>query len=132
LTLFVLTPTEGGLSFRLFAFAGEQEAAAYAARFVTPVGPSRRHITFKALHSPVPPGEDHEPSEAVVLIRDMERPGIVNLYSFVDMGAANSYVRQEAALGLDLRNVLMYWAAPVDLTSPGEPERECPHESRAT
>ncbi len=119
--LFLLIPTDGGLAFRLFAFAGDEAAAAYVARLASPIDPQPRHIAFRALQSPGAPGAGGESAEAVVLVRDASRGGIVNLYSFVDMESACAYVRQEGAQGLDLRLVLVYWAAPVDLSLTDQP-----------
>lgn len=119
--LLLLIPTDGGLSFRLFGFAGEAAAAAYVARLATPIDPQPRHVAFRALHSPLVAGDSDEPPDAVVLVRDARRPGIVDLYSFVDMESANAYLRQEGAQGLDLGLALVYWAAPVVLSVPGEP-----------
>jgi len=119
--LFLLIPTDGGLAFRLFAFAGEEAAAAYVARLASPIDPQPRHVAFRALQSPGAPGAGGEPAEVVVLVRDASRAGIVNLYSFVDMESACAYVQQEGAQGLDLRLVLVYWAAPVELTLTDQP-----------
>jgi hypothetical protein len=46
----------------------------------------------------------------VILIRDEARREIVYPYSLPNMEAARSWVMKEAATGLDLRLVLMYWA----------------------
>lgn len=119
--LFLLIPADGGLAFRLFAFAGEEAAAAYVARLASPIDPQPRHIAFRALHSPLMTGASGETPDTVVLVRDASRAGIVNLYSFVDMESACAYVRQEGAQGLDPRLVLVYWAAPVDLSLTDQP-----------
>ncbi len=119
--LLLLIPADGGLAFRLFAFAGEKAAAAYVARLASPIDPRPRHIAFRALHSLGAPVSGGEPPEAVVMVRDVSRAGTVNLYSFVDMESACAYLRQEGARGLDLRLVLVYWAAPVELALPDEP-----------
>lgn len=116
LDLFLLIPADGGLSFRLFAFPGPGPAAAYLDRMGLPLNAKPGHVAFRALHSPVSLNGAAESVEAVVLIRDIERPGIVELYSFVDMEAASAFVRQEGGERIDLSNVLMYWAAPIDLT----------------
>ncbi len=117
--LLLLIPTDGGLSFRLFRFPGKAAAAAFLAKLASSIDPYPRHIAFRALHSRTP-GSENEATEAVVLIRDAQRPGIVDLYSFVDMESADAYVRQEAAEMLDLSLVLMYWAQPVKLVLPDQ------------
>jgi len=116
LDLFLLIPADGGLSFRLFAFTGPGPAAAYLKRMGLPLSAKPGYVAFRALHSPVSLNGAAESVEAVVLIRDMERPGTVELYSFVDMEAASAFVRQEGGQRIDLSTVLVYWAAPVDLT----------------
>jgi hypothetical protein len=119
--LLLLIPADGGLSFRLFAFAGQEAAAAYIARLASPIDSKPRHVAFRALHSPVVPEGTTGPLEAVVLVRDAHRPGIVDLYSFVDMDSANAFLKQDGAHGRDLRHVLVYWAAPVQLALPDRP-----------
>ena len=110
--LLLLIPTEGGFAFRLFPFADEEALRAYIARHE----PQHGAIAFWALQSesPASPAVASEGRpEPVVLIRDATRTGLVNLYSFVDMESVNSFVREEAGNGLDLRNVLVYWASAV-------------------
>lgn len=116
LDLFLLIPADGGLSFRLFAFTGPGPAAAHLKRMGLPLNAKPGHVAFRTLHSPANLNGAAESLEVVVLIRDLERPGTVELYSFVDMEAASSFVRQEGGERIELGTVLMYWAAPVDLT----------------
>ena len=130
--LFLLMPADGGLAFRLFAFAGEDAAAAYVARLASPIDPRPRHVAFRALHSPHTMGDGSEPPEAVVLVRDAGRPGIVNLYSFVDMESAHAYVQEQGTQGLDLRLVLVYWAAPVVLSLQGKQDTALVEEPATT
>ena len=113
--MLLLIPADGGLSFRLFRFPDQNAAAAFLAALASPIDPQPRHIAFRALHSTERPREDGPPAEAVVLIRDAHRPGIVDLYSFVDMESADAYVQQEAVAELDPERVMVYWAQPVDL-----------------
>jgi hypothetical protein len=58
------------------------------------------------------PGQPRE-AEAVVLVRDEDRAGIVYPFSLPEMGLAQAWAAREATLGLELSNVLLYWASPV-------------------
>ncbi len=82
--------------------------------------PTTEHgvIAFWALHRrPVrwQGSSEERPAEVVILIRDEERREIVYPYSLPNMEAARSWLMTEAATGLKLRLVLMYWAAPVKI-----------------
>jgi hypothetical protein len=59
---------------------------------------------------------EERPAEVVILIRDEARREIVYPYSLPDMEMASSWISKEVARGLDLRLVLMYWAAPAKIT----------------
>lgn len=54
------------------------------------------------------PSPDAEP---LVLIRDGARP-LVYLFSFLDLDACHEFVRYEMQRGLDLAQVMIYWAVP--------------------
>lgn len=76
-------------------------------------------LAFWAMHrKPVrwPGSSEERPAEVVILIRDEERREIVYPYSLPDMELARSWVMKEAATGLDLRLVLMYWAMPAKIS----------------
>jgi hypothetical protein len=60
------------------------------------------------------PGQPRD-AEAVVLVRDQDRRGIVYPFSLPEMALAQSWVAREAAMGLDLASVLVYWASPVTI-----------------
>ena len=123
--LLVLIPSEGGLYFRLQAFLSVESATAYIEHHFP--AQADRIVAFWALHRPYgPQGLDStgEPLEAVVMVRDIDRPGVVRLSSFVDMQSANAFVRAEAMRGLNLRLVLIFWAAPVRLLPRHEPLAE--------
>ena len=82
--------------------------------------PTTEHgvLAFWAMHrKPVrwPGSSEERPAEVVILIRDEERRDIVYPYSLPDMELARSWVMNEAARGLDLRLVLMYWAVPAKI-----------------
>ena len=94
------------------------EDAAAAEKFVQfwyPPATEHGVLAFWALHrKPVqwPGSSEERPAEVVILIRDEARREIVYPYSLPNMEAARSWLMNEAATGLDLRLVLMYWAAP--------------------
>lgn len=76
-------------------------------------------LAFWALHrKPVqwPGSSEERPAEVVILIRDGARREIVYPYSLPNMEAARSWVMKEAATGLDLRLVLMYWAVQAKIS----------------
>ncbi|KKL23053.1 hypothetical protein LCGC14_2429260, partial [marine sediment metagenome] len=82
--------------------------------------PTTEHgvLAFWAMHrKPVrwPGSSEERPAEVVILIRDEARREIVYPYSLPNMEAARSWVMKEAATGLDLRLVLMYWAVPAKI-----------------
>ncbi len=109
---FMLLVPEGGFSFRLFAFPAKDAAQAY----IHTEAPELRKtevVAFWALDSESLPDSmetSAEAPEAVVMIRNPTRPGIVRLHSFVDMEAAHSFLRESAGEGLDLGVALVYWA----------------------
>lgn len=83
--------------------------------------PTTEHgiLAFWALHrKPVqwPDSSEERPAEVVILIRDADRREIVYPYSLPNMEAARTWVMNEATTGLDLRLVLMYWAAPAKIS----------------
>ncbi len=53
--------------------------------------------------------------------RSTVRAGVVDLFSFVDMESAESFLRSRAAAGLDLRRVLLYWADPISIDFEADP-----------
>ena len=120
LRLLLLVPAEGGFSFRFFPFPTIEAVAAYVERDF----PRRadKLVVFRALHDRPhnPLGENGDPVEAVVLVRDPDRGGVVHLYSFVDMETANAFIRSEGMRGLGLEHVLLFWAEPVTLPAPEE------------
>jgi hypothetical protein len=112
--ILLLAPVDGGFSFQLFAFPTAESVAAYVEHHF----PFRADhlVVFRAAHEkPHTRNGASDPVETVVLVRDYERPGVVNLYSFVDMETANAFIRSEAMRGLPLQTVLLFWAEPVSL-----------------
>lgn len=122
----LLLISEGGLSFRLLAFPTMETARAYLRAQSSLIRPGGI-IAFWALDSEAVPETYASPSqtpEAVVIVRDPERPGIVELYSFVDMAAANAFLYESVPRGMNLDRVLLYWASltsiDITLSDPGE------------
>jgi len=62
-------------------------------------------------------GPSETAPEAVVMIRDVTRDGVVYLFSFVDMEPAQAFLREEVRHGTDLGVMMLYWAVPVRLTA---------------
>lgn len=106
-------------SYRLHVF----EDAASAEAFVQLWFPSRFDhgilAFWAALEEPVWRADPDEgaPPEAVILIRDEVRSGVVYPFSLSNMSMAQSWIAKEAARGLKLRQVLLYWATPVRIST---------------
>jgi len=113
--LLVLISTGAVLSFQLHSFA-EAESAAQFIQSRFPPGMKQGIFAFWAIQTEPqqpPDAELRRTNDAVVLLRDPARPGVVELISCVDMAAAQSLVRGEVREGLDLSLVMVYWAMPV-------------------
>ncbi len=111
---------EGGLSFRLLPFTAIEPARAYIHNHA-PVSWRSGTVAFWALHTESVPerlATSVQPVEAAVIVRTPGRPSVVQLYSFVNMETAQSFLRDWLASGLDPGLVLLYWAAPVSLEEP--------------
>ena len=121
---------EGGFTFRLLAFDAIESAQAYVQAHASLLAPGEI-VAFWALdsesgaHFPAPPSE---PREVVVMVRKPGRRDVVQLYSFVDLEAARTFLRDSMADGLDLGLVLLYWAARVSLDEySGRPKQGSAH-----
>ncbi len=102
------------MTFRLYTVRDMAAAGALAA--VESGGTSRPISGFRALHErPDARPDTAAEAEAIVLTRVPDRPGVVSLWSFVDLESAYSFVRYERGRGLDLNLVLVYWAEPVTI-----------------
>ena len=104
-------------SYQLQTFEDASSAEEFV-QFWYPPTTERGVLAFWAMHrKPVrwPGSSEERPAEVVILIRDEERRDIVYPYSLPDMELARSWVMNEAARGLDLRLVLMYWAVPAKI-----------------
>ena len=114
---FMLLVPEGGFSFRLSAFPAKETAQAYVHTHASELRKGEV-VAFWALDSESVPDSiatSVERPEAVVMIRNPSRPGVVQLFSFVDMEAALSFLRESVTEGLDLGLALLYWAVRVAL-----------------
>ncbi|MCH7565980.1 MAG: AAA family ATPase, partial [Gemmatimonadetes bacterium] len=113
--LLVLISTGAVLSFQLHSFT-EAESAAQFIQSRFPPGMKRGIFAFWAIQrepQQPPDAELRRTNDAVVMIRDPARPGVVELISCVDMASAQSLVRGEVREGLYLSLVMVYWAMPI-------------------
>jgi hypothetical protein len=115
--LVLLVPDIAGSasSLRLCVFDDAESAAAFLGSRVS-IGRQEGIVAFWALHHEplVPPSVDPDKAaESLILIRDERRPEIVCPYSFVEMETAQSLARYKVESGIDLSNILIFWAAPV-------------------
>ncbi len=113
--LLVLISTGAVLSFQLHSFT-EAESAAQFIQSRFPPGMKQGIFAFWAIQrepQQPPDAELRRTNDAVVLIRDPARPGVVELISCVDMASAQSLVRGEVREGLSLSLVMVYWAMPI-------------------
>ncbi|HSP54958.1 MAG TPA: hypothetical protein VLS25_05165 [Dehalococcoidia bacterium] len=115
---------------RMTAFPGPAEVCEHV-DFWYPPEHRDRLIAFWALSDrPVERAEDIPEAEALVLVRDHRDPALVSPFSFMSMGEAMTFVRDEMRYGLDPALVIVVWAVPVRIVtsvfgdvrvSPGRP-----------
>ena len=99
----------GPASYQLHTFEDEPEAAAFV-QFWFPGDIEHGVIAFWASHEePEIPSNDR-PAEVVVLVRDETGPKTVYPFSFTDMDLAQAWVEREEDLGLNVDQLLIYWA----------------------
>lgn len=102
-------------AYRLHTFENAQSAEEFV-QFWFPGTAHHGILAFWAMHAE-PAGQDEEHrTEAAILIRDEARLEIVYPFSIPDMEMAYAWIARETAQGLDLRHVLVYWAAPVRIS----------------
>lgn len=140
--VFLVHDAAGPAAYRLHTFEDATSGAAFI-QFWFPPNLDHGALAFWAAHEEpsVQANSNGERStEVVVLIRDEDRSDIVYPFSFADMGLAHSWVAREAAEGLDLRSVLLYWATPAQIgtdhwgrvhITPTDPPARCQPEHRA-
>ena len=101
----------GPASYQLHSFEDEPEAAAFV-QFWFPGNIENGVIAFWASHDEPEIGSNDGPAEVVVLVRDESGPKTVYPFSFTDMDLAESWVEREEELGLNVDQLLVYWAVP--------------------
>ena len=108
-SVLLLVPFGGGMAFQLFAVESEAAAAAFVQKEYPQL--AEKSITFRprAAQSGRYAGDD---AEALVLVADSERPGMVYVSSFEEMEAAQSFLRFEEKNGMDMSLVTTYWGVP--------------------
>ncbi len=105
----------GPASYQLHTFEDEAEAAAFV-QFWFPDETHHGVIAFWASHKEPEVRTDESPAEVVVLVRDESRPKTVYPFSFAGMDLAKAWVERETDLGLDMNQVLIYWAVPTRIS----------------
>lgn len=119
--LLLMSDAAGPAAMRVMRFEDAGEACEYIEFWY----PKRTLGTVYAIWAlPAEPDErwmaapEHR-GEAVILIRDDHREGIIYPFSFADFETAWAFVRQESDRGLELQNVMVYWGVPIDLEIDG-------------
>ena len=105
----------GPASYQLHSFEDEPEAAAFV-QFWFPGNIENGVIAFWASHDEPEIGSNDGPAEVVVLVRDETGPKTVYPFSFTDMDLAESWVVREEELGLNVDQLLVYWAVPARIS----------------
>ena len=121
-TLVLLTPDAAGPAcFRLNVFPDADSAAAFLHTWYAG-GVDRATAAFWAMHeepAPTPSLAPQSSPEAIVLVRDAARPGVVYAFSFAGMDEARSFARVEAVRGVELRQLMVYWSVSVKIERDG-------------
>jgi hypothetical protein len=105
----------GPASYQLHSFEDEPEAAAFV-QFWFSGAIEHGVIAFWASHDEPEIGSNDGPAEVVVLVRDETGPKTVYPFSFTDMDLAESWVEREEELGLNVDQLLVYWAVPARIS----------------
>jgi hypothetical protein len=108
-SVLLLVPSGGGMAFQLFAVESEAAAAAFVQKQYPQL--AEKSITFRP-RAAQPKRYAGEEGEALVLVADSERPGMVYVSSFDEMEAAESFLRFEEKNGMDMSLVTTYWGVP--------------------
>jgi hypothetical protein len=113
--IILVNDASGRASFKLNVFPGV-EAATEWVRYWFRHGSEDGISAFWALTEQPADGLDNfteTAPEALVMIRDAVRQGVVYLFSFVDMDSAQTFLREEVGRGTPLSALMMYWAVQV-------------------
>jgi len=109
----LVSDASGRASFQFHKFPDAVTAAEYV-QIWYPSQMDGGVIAFWALtEEPARNGNGEPAAEAVVLIRDEDKTGVVYLFSFVDMEDARIFVQSETENGVNAECVMIHWAAPV-------------------
>jgi hypothetical protein len=97
------------MAFQLFAVESEAAAAAFVQKEYPQL--AEKSITFRP-RAAQPKRYAGDEGEALVLVADSERPGMVYVSSFEEMEAAQSFLKFEEENGQDMSLVTAYWGVP--------------------
>jgi hypothetical protein len=61
----------------------------------------------------MPEEPESDAAEPLVIIRDTARQGVVYMFSFANLAAAEGFIGEEADHGTDPESMVLYWAVPV-------------------
>jgi hypothetical protein len=100
---------DGAYTHQLVALADQQAAAAYVDAHLVP---GQSFLSFRALD---PADSTGRPGEALVMVREDNRPDIVRPYSFTDLAGAYDFLESEFGPTRDPERVHFFWAEPVSL-----------------
>jgi len=106
----LVNDASGRASFKTHVF-DDAESATEWVRYWFPKEAADGMTAFWALTAQPEGGIDA--AEAVAMIRDTSRDGVVYLFSFVDMNSAQTFLRDEVTRGTKLDAMLLYWAVQV-------------------
>lgn len=119
--MLLLSDASGMAALRMLTFDSAEDASEYV-EFWYPEHSAGTIFAVWAL-----PGEpdsrwmaerEHR-GEAVILVRDEQREGVVYPFSFTDLNIAWAFLRQEMEKDLELSRVSIYWAVPIDIKVDG-------------
>ena len=108
-SVLLLVPSGGGMGFQLFAVESEGAAAAFVQKEYPQL--AEKSITFRP-RAAQPARYAGDDAEALVLVADSQRPGMVYVSSFEEMEAAHSFLKFEEENGQDMSLVTTYWGVP--------------------
>jgi hypothetical protein len=108
-SVLLLVPSGGGMAYQLFAVESEGAAAAFVQQEFPQL--ADKSITFRP-RAAQPAKYAGDNGEALVLVADSERPGMVYVSSFQEMDDAQSFLRFEEENGMDMDLVTTYWGVP--------------------
>jgi hypothetical protein len=97
------------MAYRLFSVESERAAAVFVHQQYPQL--ADKSITFRP-RAAQPKRYSGDDAEALVLVADQARPGMVYVSSFEEMEAAQSFIRFEEKNGLDPNLVTTYWGVP--------------------